>query len=321
VTVRGERAATSGSDTRIEAFVPDLRPGAAEVRLAGTPIGTVQVLAQPEAPPLPNAIVLPTDVREIYVDASLAVSPTTGAGAGTGPVPRLQGQRAFGRVGLLPFESTKALSTSWDFGDGTTSKQAVSTHRYSRAGTYNVKVAVSDGGSKTAVSTFRVVVPQRTLPIVTQPASYTTSAGRYRTYAGPPAVRVSRAVRRRTLPPINISIPSQVVFDVGSATLRPDSRRFLQRVARVVRRATTVTRVAGYTDSTGPTAYNQTLSTNRARSVRRYLAARARVKPGLLRAVGFGERYPLATNATELGRQRNRRVVLTVRLPSTVRRF
>jgi outer membrane protein OmpA-like peptidoglycan-associated protein len=321
VTIAGVPATAAGTDTRREAYVPVVPDGPAEVRLAGTPIGTLEVRTQPPVAPDPNAIIIPTDVRELYFDASLAVDPSTGATVGAGPVVRAQGERAFGGAGLFPFESTKALSVRWDFGDGTSSRQAVATHTYARPGTYNVKVSVSDGGSKTAVSTYRVSAPATSLPTVRESALTTSSTGAYRSYAGPPAFPVSRAVRRVTRPPVNISIPSQVVFNVGSATLRPESRRFLTRVSRIVRRATVPTRVAGYTDSSGPAAFNQALSTRRAVAVRRYLAQRARVRPTLLRAVGFGERYPLAPNTTEIGRQRNRRVVLTVRLPASIRRF
>jgi outer membrane protein OmpA-like peptidoglycan-associated protein len=48
--------------------------------------------------------------------------------------------------------------------------------------------------------------------------------------------------------------------------------------------------------------------------VRAFLAARGPIRRSLLVPVGFGERRHLTSNATELGRQRNRRVVLTFRL-------
>jgi len=81
------------------------------------------------------------------------------------------------------------------------------------------------------------------------------------------------------------------------------------------------TRIAGYTDSTGPEGYNLLLSRERARSVREPLARRPGVNARLLRPIGLGETRPLASNATEIGRQRNRRVVVTVRLPNGVVRF
>ena len=76
------------------------------------------------------------------------------------------------------------------------------------------------------------------------------------------------------------------------------------RVAKVVRRAASRTRVAGYTDSSGPVAFNQRLSLTRARTVKGFLSRRGQVAAREMFAVGFGERRPLASNATERGRQR-----------------
>jgi outer membrane protein OmpA-like peptidoglycan-associated protein len=119
------------------------------------------------------------------------------------------------------------------------------------------------------------------------------------------------------VPEVNIRIPSQVVFDFGSAALRPESRAFLRRVARLLHHATTRVRVAGYTDNVGTPAFNRRLSLRRAQAVRRFLIHPGGVRVRLLRAVGFGEAHPLASNATELGRQRNRRVIISFHLAST----
>jgi len=63
----------------------------------------------------------------------------------------------------------------------------------------------------------------------------------------------------------------------------------------------------GHTDSTGPTAYNQKLSENRARAVVNYLVGKG-VNPDRLTTRGFGESQPAALNNTKEGRQKNRRV-------------
>lgn len=65
--------------------------------------------------------------------------------------------------------------------------------------------------------------------------------------------------------------------------------------------------VYGHTDSTGPATYNQRLSEDRARAVVNYLATQG-ITPERLTAMGFGENKPTATNDTEDGRQKNRRV-------------
>ena len=69
-------------------------------------------------------------------------------------------------------------------------------------------------------------------------------------------------------------------------------------------------RIDGYTDSTGDAAYNQGLSQRRADAVRRGLLATSDALTIVAR--GHGEADPVADNATDSGRQQNRRVTITV---------
>ncbi len=69
--------------------------------------------------------------------------------------------------------------------------------------------------------------------------------------------------------------------------------------------------VYGHTDSTGSDAYNQTLSESRARTVADYLAMRG-VSEARIRSKGFGETMPVADNAAEEGRAKNRRVEIKI---------
>lgn len=69
--------------------------------------------------------------------------------------------------------------------------------------------------------------------------------------------------------------------------------------------------VAGHTDNLGAEEYNDELGQRRATSVARYLIARG-VDPSRVTAVSYGERMPLADNATEAGRRQNRRVEILV---------
>ena len=71
-----------------------------------------------------------------------------------------------------------------------------------------------------------------------------------------------------------------------------------------------VLRIDGYTDSTGDAAYNQGLSQRRADAVRRGLLATSDALTIVAR--GHGEADPVADNATDSGRQQNRRVTITV---------
>jgi len=72
-----------------------------------------------------------------------------------------------------------------------------------------------------------------------------------------------------------------------------------------------VVEIRGHADSRGEQSYNQMLSERRARSVRNFLLATG-VAAARMRAVGFGERYPIADESTEEGRARNRRVELFI---------
>ncbi len=70
--------------------------------------------------------------------------------------------------------------------------------------------------------------------------------------------------------------------------------------------------VEGHTDNAGTPAHNQQLSEARAQEVVRRLTAQG-IAPGRLQAAGFGQSKPLADNATEAGRAKNRRVELVKR--------
>ena len=67
----------------------------------------------------------------------------------------------------------------------------------------------------------------------------------------------------------------------------------------------------GYTDSVGSDTFNQTLSENRANSVRAYLIAQG-LDPTSISAVGYGKSNPVASNDTAQGRQQNRRVEIII---------
>jgi outer membrane protein OmpA-like peptidoglycan-associated protein len=105
---------------------------------------------------------------------------------------------------------------------------------------------------------------------------------------------------------------SDVLFDTGSANLKPGAREKLAKVAGILLSHPELKiQVEGHTDSVGGTDYNQHLSENRAESVRAYLVGSG-IAPGLVGTAGFGESQPVASNETATGRQQNRRVELVV---------
>jgi outer membrane protein OmpA-like peptidoglycan-associated protein len=109
-----------------------------------------------------------------------------------------------------------------------------------------------------------------------------------------------------------VTFKSDVLFDVNSYAIKPGGHDELQRVAQVLNNyPQTNILIAGHTDSTGSESYNQQLSQRRAESVKNALTGYG-VAPMRLTTIGYGETKPIASNATEAGRQMNRRVAITI---------
>ena len=105
---------------------------------------------------------------------------------------------------------------------------------------------------------------------------------------------------------------SDVLFDSGQYTLRPLAREKLAKISGIVLAyPSLMLAVEGNTDSVGTEQFNQTLSENRANSVRTYLTKQG-VPETSTTAAGFGKTRPIASNDTSDGRQQNRRVELIV---------
>lgn len=102
-----------------------------------------------------------------------------------------------------------------------------------------------------------------------------------------------------------------ILFDFDSATIRPESTPSLSDILTTLTEHEDLERVIieGHTDSSGDDAYNLELSERRAAAVVHYLVENG-VDEARLEAVGKGETEPAADNATEAGRQQNRRVVI-----------
>jgi len=114
--------------------------------------------------------------------------------------------------------------------------------------------------------------------------------------------------------PKEIVVLKGINFAFNSAELTPESKKILDEnrdVARLKGEPDIRVEIAGHTDSIGSDAYNQQLSERRAKAVVDYLVSKG-VDPKRLKAVGYGKKQPVATNATEAGRAQNRRVELQV---------
>jgi outer membrane protein OmpA-like peptidoglycan-associated protein len=105
---------------------------------------------------------------------------------------------------------------------------------------------------------------------------------------------------------------SDVLFDTGSADLKPGAREKLAKISGILLAHPGLSlQIEGHTDNVGSDEFNMNLSGRRADSVRDYLAQEG-VGASSMTTKGFGKTQPVATNDTAEGRQRNRRVELVV---------
>lgn len=102
-----------------------------------------------------------------------------------------------------------------------------------------------------------------------------------------------------------------IYFDTNSAALKPESSAAIAQIAALLKsNAALKVYVVGHTDSVGNDDANLRLSTDRAQSVVRALVTSHGIAASRLKAFGNGPFAPVASNASEEGRSRNRRVEL-----------
>ncbi len=112
-----------------------------------------------------------------------------------------------------------------------------------------------------------------------------------------------------------VTFKGDVTFDTNSTVVRPGLISEIDRVAGVLNQyPTTLVRVEGHTDSIGSDAYNMDLSKRRANAVKNLLVQRG-IADSRIDTVGYGKTMPVATNDTEAGRQKNRRVEIKIAPP------
>lgn len=118
-------------------------------------------------------------------------------------------------------------------------------------------------------------------------------------------------VSTEVLEEINVQVRS-VLFDYNKATIRQDSNETLDNVATIMKEySNTRFLVEGHTDSKGSNSYNMELSEKRAASVREYLTSQG-IPSARIESKGFGETKPVASNGSAAGRQKNRRVEISI---------
>ena len=111
---------------------------------------------------------------------------------------------------------------------------------------------------------------------------------------------------------LKLDIPSDVSFDTGRYDIKGNFAPILERFAEGLRNNPNAeVRIIGHTDSTGSDAVNNPLSMARAESTRNFLTMRG-ISGARIQVEGRGSHQPIADNATDDGRARNRRVEIFV---------
>ncbi len=115
---------------------------------------------------------------------------------------------------------------------------------------------------------------------------------------------------------VKVSVQGPMFFELGEATLRPEVREFLDRLARVIGQTSFAVRVVGHTDDypvdTEVFPSNWELSTARAARVARYLIRSAGIDPRRFTVMGRGEYEPAVPNIDDANRALNRRVEIII---------
>jgi len=111
---------------------------------------------------------------------------------------------------------------------------------------------------------------------------------------------------------IQVTFASGLLFDTASDAIRGNARANLDELARSLDKYDgSNLLIVGHTDDVGSESYNQDLSERRADSARRFLVSR-NVDPYRIETSGRGETEPVASNDTDSGRARNRRVEVAI---------
>lgn len=106
-----------------------------------------------------------------------------------------------------------------------------------------------------------------------------------------------------------VKLSAEVLFDFNKFNIKPSANKDLAKIAKhLQKKGFSKVIVEGHTDSKGTDEYNEVLSSNRAQAVANYLVQNYGFEGKRFEAIGKGEKLPVATNETDEGRQKNRRV-------------
>jgi len=120
--------------------------------------------------------------------------------------------------------------------------------------------------------------------------------------------------RRARLHNNRIEITEKIQFEANQAVIKDASSGLLHEIAEVMRENPQVKKISieGHASSDGNPQRNKQLSSDRANAVMAYLVKKENIDPARLTAKGWGSEKPIASNDTEEGREKNRRVEFLV---------
>ena len=111
---------------------------------------------------------------------------------------------------------------------------------------------------------------------------------------------------------IVLVMPGNITFSTNSYTIKDSFKPVLTSVSKVLKKYDkTYVQIVGYTDNTGTASINNTLSYNRANAVANYLKLKG-VSANRMLIEGKSSKNPIASNSTASGREKNRRVEITL---------
>jgi outer membrane protein OmpA-like peptidoglycan-associated protein len=177
-----------------------------------------------------------------------------------------------GRASKDPEE--KPLNFAWDFGDGSKSEGTASTsHIYNKTGPYTVSLEAAD------------------------PAGATASISK--------PIEIEEKV-------IQVYILETTHFEFNKYTLTKKGKKILDEAAKkLMEEKEASVKIEGHTCNIGTEKYNLRLSEKRANAVYSYLKKKG-VTDGRIEVKGYGESKPAFSNTTKEGREKNRRVEISI---------
>ncbi|KUN98547.1 OmpA family protein [Streptomyces caeruleatus] len=115
--------------------------------------------------------------------------------------------------------------------------------------------------------------------------------------------------REDTNADVKFALQAEVLFPKDSAKLTGEAKARIAEIAEEIKtQNATRIRVFGFTDNLGSSAHGDVLSRKRANAVQGILEAELSDSTVTYEVRGYGEQYPISSNATEAGRKKNRRV-------------